>query len=84
MGHSLGSTKIVYTYNKLKEENNIEELNKIKGIILLSLVDIPKAVQIYLRDNFPAMLTYAKNMKKEKMEKELMPEGSFIHPISIK
>ena len=30
------------------------------------------------------MLTYAKNMKKEKMEKELMPEGSFIHPISIK
>ena len=84
MGHSLGCTKTIYTYNKLLEENQEEILNKIKGIILLSLVDIPLAIQIYLRDNFPAMVTYAKNMKKEGMENELMPEKSFIHPISIK
>lgn len=84
MGHSLGCTKTIYTYNKLIEENNKEILDKIKGIMLLSLVDIPLAFQIYLKENFPAMVTYAKNMKKENMQKQLMPEESFIHPISVK
>ena len=81
MGHSLGCTKTIYTYNKLIEEKTLE---KIKGIILLSLVDIPLALQVYLKDDFPVMVTYAKNMKKEKMENQLMPEESFIHPISVK
>ena len=84
MGHSLGCTKTIYTYNKLLEENQEKILNKIKGIILLSLVDIPLAIQVYLRENFPTMVTYAKNMKKEGMENILMPEESFIHPISVK
>ena len=84
MGHSLGCTKTIYTYNKLIQENNKEILDKIKGVLLLSLVDIPKALQIYLNDIFPAMVTYAKNMKKEGLEKLLMPEKSFIHPISVK
>ena len=84
MGHSLGCTKIIYTYNKLLEENQEAILNKIKGIILLSLVDIPLAIQVYLKENFSAMVTYAKNMKKEGMENILMPEESFIHPISVK
>ena len=38
MGHSLGCTKTIYTYNKLIENNQKEILEKIKGIILLSLV----------------------------------------------
>ena len=84
LGHSLGSTKIVYTYNKLIENKEEEILNKIKGIIILSLIDIPKTLQIYLNNNFANMLTYAKNMEKEHMENILMPEKSFIHPISIK
>ena len=84
MGHSLGCTKTIYTYNKLLEENQEKILNKIKGIILLSLVDIPLAVQVYLRDNFASMVTYAKNMKKEGMENVLMPTESFVHPISVK
>lgn len=83
MGHSLGSTKTVYAYNKFLKENK-EIVEKIKGIILLSLVDIPSAIKIYLQDDFPAIITYAKNMKKEGMENQLMPEKSFIHPISIK
>ena len=83
MGHSLGSTKIVYAYNKFLKENT-DIVGKIKGIILLSLVDIPTASRIYLQDNFPAIVTYAKNMKKEGMENQLMPEKSFIHPISVK
>lgn len=84
MGHSLGCTKTIYTYNKLIEEKQNEILEKIKGIILLSLVDIQLALQVYLKDNFPVMVTYAKNMKKEKMENQLMPEESFIYPISVK
>lgn len=84
MGHSLGCTKTIYTYNKLLEENQEKILNKIKGIILLSLVDIPLSIQIYLKNKFPVMVTYAKNMKKEGMENSLMPEESFIHPISVK
>ena len=42
-GHSLGSTKTVHTYNKLREEK-YEHLDYIVGVILLSLVDIPQAV----------------------------------------
>lgn len=83
MGHSLGSTKTIYAYNKLLENNN-KMIDNIKGIILLSLVDIPTAIKVYLQDNFPAMVTYAKNLKKENLEYELMPEKSFIHPISVK
>ena len=29
------------------------------------------------------MLTYAKNLEREKMETTLMPEGTFIYPISV-
>lgn len=83
MGHSLGSTKTIYAYNKMLKENE-DIIEKIKGVILLSLVDIPTATKIYLQDNFAPMVTYAKNMKKEGMENGLMPEKSFIHPISIK
>ena len=84
MGHSLGSTKTIYTYNKLLENKENKILEKIKEIIILSLVDITTALRIYLNNRFPQMLTYAKNLEKEKMENILMPEKSFIHPISVK
>ena len=50
-GHSLGCTKIIYTYNKLKESKN-ELFNMINGVILLSLVNIPQVLKIYLNDNY--------------------------------
>lgn len=83
MGHSLGSTKTVYFYQKLLKEDNEDILKHIKGVILLSLIDIPMALQVYLKEEFPAIVTYAKKMKKEGMQNELMPEKSFIHPISV-
>ena len=46
-GHSLGCTKIVYTYNKLKDENS-NILEYIKGVILLSLVNIPATLRVFL------------------------------------
>ena len=83
MGHSLGSTKVVYTYNKMLEKNK-DILKHIKAILLLSLVDIPTALRIYLNDRFPETLKYAKDMEKAGMENILMPEKSFIHPVSVK
>lgn len=82
-GHSLGCTKIVYTYNELKEEND-EILKNIKGVILLSLVDIPKALKIHLKESFTKFLTLAEEKEKEGKNLELMPKEAFIHPISIK
>ena len=82
-GHSLGCTKIVYTYNELKDEQD-EMLNNIKGIILNSLIDIPRALKIYLGDNFDKYLTYAEEREKENKGNEIMPKEAFIHPISVK
>ena len=82
-GHSLGCTKIVYTYNELLEEED-EIINDIKGVILLSLIDIPAMLKIYLGDKYEQYL----NLAEEKAEKgellELMPKDSFIHPVSVK
>lgn len=83
-GHSLGCTKIVYTYNELINNDETEILENIKGVILLSLVDIPMAVKVYLRDNFKQYLDYAEKLEKENKIHEMMPRESFIHPISVK
>ena len=83
MGHSLGATKTIYAYNKLLNKN-IKEQRYIKGIILLSLVDIAATIKIYLKDNFNNTIVYAENLKRQKKYNEIMPEKSFIHPISGK
>ncbi len=82
-GHSLGSSKVVYTYNKLKEENS-ELIKHIKGIILLSLVDIPRALKIYLNKNFLNMLKLAEDKESKGEIYDIMPKESFIHLISVK
>lgn len=82
-GHSLGCTKIIYSYNRLKKEES-EVLEYIKSIILLSLVDIP-GCQIYdLGDKYEEMMSYALEKEAEGKERDLMPEESFEHPISVK
>jgi len=83
-GHSLGCTKIVYTYNELINNDETEILENIKGVILLSLVDIPMALKVYLRDNFKQYLDYAERLEHENKIYEMMPRESFIHPISVK
>ncbi len=82
-GHSLGTTKIVYTYNKLKEENS-ELVKNIKGIVLLSLVDIPRTLKIFLSTNYENILKIAEEKESNNELLSLMPNGSFIHPISVK
>lgn len=82
-GHSLGCTKIVYTYNELKEEQD-DMLGNIKGVILNSLIDIPKAIKVYLRDSFNKYLEYAESKERENKLQDMMPREAFIHPISVK
>ena len=83
-GHSLGCTKIVYTYNELKDEESFDILDNIKGVILLSLIDIPTAIKVYLRDNFEKYILLAEEKKEEGKSLELMPKDAIIHPISVK
>lgn len=82
-GHSLGCTKSIYTYQKLKAENN-DVLKNIKGLILLSLVDINTVLKVYLGDKFDYYLKFAEEKEREGHLKYLMPAESFIHPISVK
>ena len=82
-GHSLGCTKIVYTFNRMKDEKN-SLLCKIKAIMLLSLVDITKAQKIYLGDKYDGVMQIALKNEAEGKLNKLMPTGSFIHPISTK
>lgn len=82
-GHSLGCTKIVYTYQELKEEKDAI-LENIKGIILLSLIDIPGTLQVYLGEKFINYLKMAEEKEKEGKLLELMPKEAFIHPVSVK
>lgn len=83
-GHSLGCTKIVYTYHELKDEEENDILAKIKGVILLSLIDIPSALKIYLRNRFKKYLELAEEKEKAGKLTDIMPKDSFIHPISVK
>lgn len=83
-GHSLGCTKIVYTYNKFISKKEDKYLDKIKAIMLLSLVDIPRAQKVNLGDNYNFMLEYAQKREEDGRKYHLMPSESFIHPISVK
>lgn len=79
-GHSLGATKVVYTYNKLKNENN-DVIKYIKGILLLSLVDLPKMfAKEYSRDT----LAYALEKEKNNELSSLMPESQSPYPMTVK
>ena len=83
-GHSLGCTKIVYTYNELKDEESFDILDNIKGVILLSLIDIGTTTKVYLRDKLDTYINLAEEMKEKGKTLELMPKDAFIHPISAK
>lgn len=83
-GHSLGCTKIVYTYNKLKKEK-YKNFENIKSIILLSLVDLVDLQKHDLGiEKYNKMLEFAMEKENKKQEMDLMPFDSFDHPISVK
>ena len=79
-GHSLGATKVIYTYLKMKELNCLET-QYIKGILLLSLVDLPDIFDTYSDKKF---IKYAEEKEINNDNLSLMPSEAFIHPISVK
>lgn len=79
-GHSLGCTKIVYSYNKLEKD----VLKNVKSVILLSLVDIPDVQRYYLKENYNKYLELAEELQKQGKDLEIMPKEAFIHPVSVK
>lgn len=79
-GHSLGSTKIVYTYNQMLKENS-KYLKHIKSIILLSLIDIPDMLNTYTAKEF---IKLANDKENENKTEELMPIDASIHLFSVK
>ena len=83
-GHSLGCTKIVYSYNRLKNEN-YANLDKIKSVILLSWVDLVELQKYDLGINkYNEVLNLAIQKEKDNQEMDLLPSDSFDHPISVK
>ncbi len=83
-GHSLGCTKIVYTYNRLKKENS-NILKNISSVILLSLVDLVDLQKYDLGiDKYNKVLEFAIEKEKKNEIMDLMPYDSFEHPISVK
>lgn len=63
-GHSLGCTKVVYTYNQFLENKEEEILNLIKGVILLSMVDVPVFLKNVLNKNYKKVISYLQILKK--------------------
>lgn len=80
-GHSLGCTKIVYTYTKMKKQNEIELLNKIKSIILLSMVDIPVAINFFFQNDTNELISYMEEEKRKGNGQKLISVQGAILPM---
>lgn len=80
-GHSLGCTKIVYTYTKMKKQNELDLLNKIKSIILLSMVDIPVAINFFFKNNINELILCMEKEQKEGNGKKVMSVEGAILPM---
>ena len=63
-GHSMGCTKIVYTYNEFLNNNETTMLDAITGVILLSMVDIPTALKQVLGKDYKKIISYFEMLKK--------------------
>lgn len=80
-GHSLGCTKIVYTYTKMKKQNEIELLNKIKSIILLSMVDIPVAINFFFQNDVDELISYMEEEQRKGNGKKVISVQGAILPM---
>ena len=63
-GHSMGCTKVVYTYNEFLNNNETTMLESIVGVILLSMVDIPTALKEMLGKDYKKIISYFQMLKK--------------------
>lgn len=83
-GHSLGSTKSVYVYNKLLEKNRTEILNKISSVILLSLVDLTSVIHSMTKNSDIDIVKIAEEKEKENQSNYIIDcKASFLPLISV-
>lgn len=82
-GHSLGATKILYTYNKFVKDND-DILKYIKSIIFLSLIDLENCFKFFAGSRYNDLVKYASLKKEQNKGLEMMPNASFLHPLSIR
>jgi len=80
-GHSLGCTKIVYSYNRMKQQNDNEILDKIESIILLSMVDIPCAIKFLFAGNIESLTSYMEKEQKEGRGQRLVAVSDNVIPM---
>ena len=80
-GHSLGATKVLYAHQRFVEEKQ-EFLNKIKAVMLISLVDIKWLFRTCAGDRYEEYLSYALQKVENKQDLELMPREAFMYPLS--
>ena len=64
-GHSMGCTKVVYTFNKFIENGEEDILKYICGVSLLSMVDVPGYLELVLRENYDKVIQMLKIMKEK-------------------
>ena len=64
-GHSMGCTKVVYSYNEFIENHEDSILDSIKGVVLLSMVDIPTALKKILDKSYKKVISYLQLLKKK-------------------
>lgn len=64
-GHSMGCTKVVYSYNQFIENSELSILDSIVGVILLSMVDIPTALKKILDKNYKKVISYFQMLRKK-------------------
>lgn len=81
-GHSLGCTKIVYTYNKMIKENNLDLLEKINSIILLSMVDLPNALNFFFNSDKEKLVELMESQVKKENGNMIFSVPGAIIPMS--
>lgn len=63
-GHSMGCTKVVYSYNEFIENDETDILNMISAVSLLSMVDIPVAIKTILGKDYKKVISYLQMLRK--------------------
>lgn len=86
MGHSLGSTKVIYTYNKILSNRDDKILQNIKSIILLSLVDLSNVMDMLNKCNPNLDIVSLATQKEQKGEQNYIIEtgAAFMPYVSVK
>ena len=83
-GHSYGAAKSVYTYNRFKENMEIDILNHIKNVILLSIVDVPRMCRHLLGQKYNDVIAEVKQMINDGRGDQLIKREYFLHAMSAK